>query len=75
MSHIQELKHHYRINMKKLLYTAFPSLMPKYWRTKNEDYRVYTWDEKDELFIGSNGVRLSLGYVIKKLEPYCKNKL
>jgi hypothetical protein len=61
--------------MKKLLYTAFPSLMPKQWKTKNKDYRVYTWDKKYELFVGSNGVQLSLGYVIKKLEPYYKNKI
>ena len=61
--------------MKKLLYTAFPSLMPKQWKTKNEDYIIYTWDEEDELFVGSNNVQLSLGYVIKNLEPYYKNKI
>jgi hypothetical protein len=49
--------------------------MPKQWKTKNKDYRVYTWDKKYELFVGSNGVQLSLGYVIKKLEPYYKNKI
>jgi hypothetical protein len=65
----------YKNEMKKILYTIFPSLIPKYWRTKNEDYIIYTWDEEDELFIGANGVQLSLGYVIKNLEPYYKNKI
>lgn len=55
--------------MKKIIYTIFPSLMPKVWRTKNEDFITYIWDDKDELFIGSNNVQLSLGYVIKNLIP------
>ena len=55
--------------MKKIIYTIFPSLMPKVWRTKNEDFITYIWDDEDELFIGSNNVQLSLGYVIKNLIP------
>jgi hypothetical protein len=55
--------------MKKIIYTLFPNLMPKYWKTKNEDYITYKWNSKEELFIGSNNVRRSLGYVIKNLTP------
>jgi len=57
--------------MKKIIYTIFPSLMPKVWRTKGYGYNyiTYTWNVEDELFIGSNNVRLSMGYVIKKLIP------
>jgi hypothetical protein len=55
--------------MKKIIYTVFPSLLPKYWRTKGEDYITYEWDSKAELFIGSNKVKLSLGYVVKNLIP------
>ena len=55
--------------MKKIIYTLFPNLMPKYWKTKNEDYITYKWNSKEELFIGSNNVKRSLGYVIKNLTP------
>jgi hypothetical protein len=55
--------------MKKIIYTIFPSLLPKYWRTKGEDYITYEWNSKAELFIGSNKVKLSLGYVVKNLIP------
>ena len=57
-------------NYRQLVFwTIFPSLMPKVWRTKGNGYNyiTYIWDEDDELFIGSNSVRLSMGYVIKNL--------
>ena len=57
--------------MRKIIYTLFPSLMPKVWRTKGNghNYITYIWDEDEGLFVGSNNVRLSLGYVIKNLIP------
>lgn len=58
--------------MKKILYTVFPSLMPKQWKTRNEDYIVYTYDEDDDIFIGQNKVVVGLDYVIKKMDIYKK---
>lgn len=58
--------------MKKILYTIFPSLMPKQWKTRNKDYIVYTYDEDDDVFIGQNNVVVGLGYVIKKMDVYKK---
>ena len=58
--------------MKKLLYTIFPSLMPKQWKTRNEDYIVYTYDKESDVFIGQNKVVVGLGYVIKKMDVYKK---
>jgi hypothetical protein len=56
--------------MKKILYTIFPSLMPKQWKTRNEDYIVYTYDEDDDVFIGQNNVVVGLGYVLKRMDVY-----
>lgn len=56
--------------MKKILYTIFPSLMPKQWKTRNDDYIVYTYDKDDDVFIGQNNVVVGLGYVIKKMDVY-----
>ena len=58
--------------MKKLLYTIFPSLMPKQWKTRNEDYIVYTYDKESDVLIGQNKVVVGLGYVIKKMDVYKK---
>ena len=58
--------------MKKILYTIFPSLMPKQWKTRNDDYIVYTYDEDDDVFIGQNNVVVGLGYVMKKMDIYKK---
>ena len=58
--------------MKKILYTVFPSLMPKQWKTRNEDYIVYTYDEDWDVFIGQNKVVVGLSYVIKKMDVYKK---
>ena len=72
MNHIQELKHHYRINMKKILYTVFPSLMPKQWKTRSSDPIIYTYDKDWDVFVGTNKVVLGLGFVIKHMDVYKK---
>lgn len=59
--------------MRLLLYTLFPSLMPKVYQTKNENPITYTYNEDDGLFIGTNSVRLSIKYVVNNLKPL-KNK-
>ena len=56
--------------MYKILYTVFPSLMPKQWKTRNEYYIVYTYDKDDDVFIGQNKVVVGLSYVIKKMDVY-----
>lgn len=58
--------------MKKILYTVFPSLMPKQWKTRNKDYIVYTYDKDSDVFIGQNKVVVGLSYVIKKMDIYKK---
>jgi hypothetical protein len=58
--------------MKKILYTIFPSLMPKQWKTRNRDYIVYTYDKKDDVFVGQNNVVVGLGYVLKRMDVYKK---
>lgn len=59
--------------MKKILYTVFPSLMHKQWKTRNDDCIVYTYDEDDDVFIGQNKVVVGLGYVLDRIDPYYKN--
>lgn len=58
--------------MRLLLYTLFPSLMPKVYQTKNEDPITYTYDDYSGLFIGTNKVRLSVKYVVNNLKPLNK---
>ena len=59
--------------MKKILYTVFPSLMPKQWKTRNDNYIVYTYDKNDDVFVGQNKVVVGLGYVLDRMDPYYKN--
>ena len=46
--------------------------MPKQWKTRNNDYIVYTYDEYWKAFVGSNKVVVGLEYVIKHMDVYKK---
>ena len=46
--------------------------MPKQWKTRNRDYIVYTYDKKDDVFVGQNNVVVGLGYVLKRMDVYKK---
>ena len=58
--------------MKKILYTIFPLLMPKQWKTRSRDPIVYTYDETWDAFVGTNKVVLGLGFVVKHMDVYKK---
>ena len=47
--------------------------MPKQWKTRNDDYIVYTYDKNDDVFVGQNKVVVGLGYVLDRMDPYYKN--
>ena len=57
-----------KVLIKVIIWTIFPSLMPKVWKTDGEDFVTYKWDNCLMLFVGSNQIRLSLKYVIKNLK-------
>jgi hypothetical protein len=59
--------------IKIVIYTMFPNLIPEYYI--NDIGIIYKYKRRYDVFEGTNGVRLGLGYVVKNYEKYNPPKL